>query len=59
MIKFKTSREGAPSKTVSTSTKEVIIMSNEYILVLLKLIEQGIVNSVTVTKDMVTIRIKK
>ena len=34
-------------------------MSNEYIMLLLKLIEQGIVNSVTVTKDMVTIRIKK
>lgn len=34
-------------------------MSNEYITVLLKLIEQGIVSSITVTKDMVTIRIKK
>lgn len=34
-------------------------MSNEYIMLLLKLIEQGIVSSVTVTKDIVTIRIKK
>ena len=34
-------------------------MSNEYIMFLLKLIEQGVVSSITVTKDMVTIRIKK
>ena len=34
-------------------------MSNEYIIVLLKLVEQGTVSSITVTKDMVTIRIKK
>ena len=34
-------------------------MSNEYILALLKMIEQGIVSSITVTKDIVTIRIKK
>lgn len=33
-------------------------MSNEYIYVLLRLIEQGIVSSITVTKEMVTIRIK-
>ncbi len=34
-------------------------MSNEYIFALLKLIEQGIVSSITVTKEIVTIRIKK
>ena len=34
-------------------------MKNEYIAVLLRLIEQGIVSSVTVTKGTVTIRIKK
>ena len=34
-------------------------MKNEYIYVLLNLIEQGIVASVTVTKRVVTIRIKK
>lgn len=34
-------------------------MSSKYIIVLLKLIEQGIVASITVTKDIVTIRIKK
>lgn len=57
---IKTSREGAPSQTVSTSyKKEVIFMKNEYIAVLLRLIEQGIVSSVTVTKGTVTIRIKK
>lgn len=34
-------------------------MSNEYIIVLLKLVEQGVVSSITVTKEIVTIRIKK
>ncbi len=34
-------------------------MSNEYIIALLKLVEQGIVSSITVTKEIVTIRIKK
>lgn len=34
-------------------------MSIEYILVLLKLIEQGTISSITVTQNLVTIRIKK
>ncbi len=34
-------------------------MSTEYILLLLSLINGGIVSSITVTKTMVTIRIKK
>lgn len=34
-------------------------MGNEYILLLLKLIDKGVVTSITVTKDIVTVRIKK
>lgn len=34
-------------------------MSIEYILLLLRLVEQGVVSSVTVSQTMVTVRIKK
>ena len=34
-------------------------MTIEYILLLLKLIEQGVVSSITVSQSMVTVRIKK
>ena len=45
---------------VSTSyIKGVIFMSIEYILLLLRLVEQGAVSSVTVSQTMVTVRIKK
>ncbi len=45
---------------VSTSlNKEVIFMNIEYILLLLKLVEQGVVSSITVSKTIVTVRIKK
>ena len=39
--------------------EEVIFMNIEYILLLLRFIEQGKVSSITVTKSFVTIRIKK
>ncbi len=45
---------------VSTSyKKEVIFMTIEYILLLLRLVEQGVVSSVTVSQTMITVRIKK
>lgn len=45
---------------VGTSYKKgVILMSNGLILFLLEMIQQGTLSSVTVTKDTVTIRIKK
>lgn len=34
-------------------------MTIEYILLLLRLVEQGVVSSVTVSQSMVTVRIKK
>ena len=34
-------------------------MTIEYILFLLRLVEQGVVSSVTVSQSMVTVRIKK
>lgn len=34
-------------------------MTIEYILLLLKLIEQGVVSSITVSQNFVTVRIKK
>lgn len=53
-------QRGYPSKTVwHFHYKEVIFMGNEYILLLLKLIDKGVVTSITVTKDIVTVRIKK
>lgn len=58
--KINNSKGATPCKTVSTSLiKEVIIMSTDYIIFLLKLIEQNFVSSITVTKTMVTVRIKK
>ncbi len=45
---------------VSTSlSKEVIFMSIDYIMFLLRLVEQGVVSSVTVSQTMITVRIKK
>ena len=41
------------------SHKEVMLMKQEYILLLLNLIEKGLVSSITVSKTMVVIRIKK
>lgn len=34
-------------------------MSIEYVLLLLRLVEQGVVSSVTVSQAMITVRIKK
>ncbi len=41
------------------SHKEVMLMKQEYILLLLDLIEKGLVSSITVSKTLVVIRIKK
>ena len=41
------------------SRKEVMLMKQEYILLLLNLIEKGLVSSITVSKTLVIIRIKK
>ncbi len=41
------------------SHKEVMLMKREYILLLLNLIEKGLVSSITVSKTLVIIRIKK
>lgn len=44
---------------MSISEKGVMLMKQEYILLLLNLIEKGLVSSITVSKTLVVIRIKK
>ncbi len=45
---------------VSTSLKKgVILMKNKFFILLLELVRLGVVSSVTVSKNFVTIRIKK
>ncbi len=56
---FARERTGRPVAVSTSLKKGVILMSNGLILLLLDLIGQGALSSVTVTKDTVTIRIKK